>query len=146
MSQYRSRHIANLCDLSSSKFIDLLSNCAWYVYEVSDYDLCLRLVDIAGAACEDTESLQYATLCNTVGGAYYELNQLLNCRKSWETCLQIREAKLPAGNLEVRYDHIKNPSILSLSSYGLLIPDQYSFQGVITIWVTLNQQIRQWTI
>lgn len=88
--------------ISSSKFIDLLSNCAWYSYEIGDYTLCIGLVDTARVACEDKESLQYATLCNIAGGAYFELNQLRECRKNWETFLRIQEAKLSEDHLEVR--------------------------------------------
>jgi len=94
----------------STKFIELLSNCAWYLYEISDYDLCLRLVDTARLACDDKESLEYATLCNIAGGAYYELNQLHECRKNWEIFLQIQEAKLSAKHLElsVSYHNMGN--------------------------------------
>lgn len=85
----------------SSKFIDLLSNCAWYSYEIGDYNLCISLADTARVACEDKESLQYATLCNIAGGAYFELNQLRECRINWETFLRIQETKLPEDHLEL---------------------------------------------
>jgi len=68
------------------------------MYEVSDYDMCLRLTETAGFACLDTESLRYATLCMTAGRAYYELNQLSKCRKKWE----------PKGHLEVRTHKLQN--------------------------------------
>ncbi len=58
-------------------------------------------MDTAGAACADKESLQYAILCNAAGGAYYELNQLHECRNNWETFLEIQETKLPSDDLEV---------------------------------------------
>jgi hypothetical protein len=86
---------------SSKEFIDLLANCAWYLYEVSDYDICLRVVETAWSACEDKESLQYGTLCNLAGVAYYDLNRLGDCRKHFEKFLKIQEMLLPDGSLEV---------------------------------------------
>jgi len=86
---------------SSPQFIDLLYNCAWYLYEVSDYDMCLRLVETGWTACEDKDSLQYAGLCNAAGGAYYELNRLGDCRKNWEIFLKLQEKLLPEDDLEV---------------------------------------------
>ena len=78
------------------------------MYEVSDYDMCLRLTETAAVACLDTESLQYAALCMTAGRAYYELNQLSKCRKKWELAMQIQEARLPKGHLEVRTHELQN--------------------------------------
>ena len=78
------------------------------MYEVSDYDMCLRLTETAAVACLDTESLQYAALCMTAGSAYYELNQVSECRKKWELSMQIREAKLPKGHLEVKTPELQN--------------------------------------
>lgn len=100
---------ANWWKSSSSKFIDLLSNCAWYSYEIGVYSLCIRLVDTAKVVCEDKESLQYATLCSIAGSAYYELNQLFDCRENWEKSLHIRELKLPDVHLKVKYDYYKSP-------------------------------------
>ena len=78
------------------------------MYEVSDYDMSLRLTETAGFACLDTESLRYATLCMTAGRAYYELNQLSKCRKKWELAMRIQEARLPKGHLEVRTHKLQN--------------------------------------
>lgn len=58
-------------------------------------------MNTASGACEDKESLQYATLCSTAGSAYYELNQLQDCRMNWEKYLEISEAKLESNDLEV---------------------------------------------
>ncbi|KAN0114720.1 hypothetical protein V8E51_004264 [Hyaloscypha variabilis] len=85
----------------NSKFIDLLSNCAWFLYEISDYRLSLQLIDTARRACQDRESHQYATLCMIAGSAFYELNQLSECRKNWEICMAIQEANLQSGHLEL---------------------------------------------
>jgi hypothetical protein len=71
--------------------------------ELSDYDMCLKLVDSAQLACGDsTDSLAYATLCNVAGSAYYELNKLAECRKNWEISAQIQEKLLRENDLKVR--------------------------------------------
>lgn len=92
------------------------------MYEVSDYDMCLRLTETAAFACSDTESLRYAALCMTAGSAYYELNQLSECRKKWELFMQIQEAKLPKGHLEVRtlrlHSHLNHYFTHSLLTKG----------------------------
>jgi len=66
--------------------------------------MCLRVVETAWSACEDKNSLRYATLCNIAGGAYYELNKLGECRKNWENMMAIRDALLSEDDLEVS-DH-----------------------------------------
>lgn len=83
------------------RFVTLLYNCARYLYEVSDYDLCLRLTDTATLACVDKDSLQFADICSAAGSAYYELNRLDACRKQWELYMRIQEEKLQERDLEV---------------------------------------------
>ena len=65
-------------------------------------------------ACEEKDSLQYATLCNVAGGAYYELNKLGECRKNWERFLQLQESKLSEDDIEVN-THIYHQKILECS-------------------------------
>jgi hypothetical protein len=102
--------LADIILYRSRYFIDLLSNCAWYLYEASDYGMCLRLVETAWSACEDKTSLRYATLCNIAGGAYYELNKLAECRKYWERMMTIRDTLLPEHDLEVSEESSPLPS------------------------------------
>lgn len=85
----------------SHNFIALLDNCARYLYEISDYDICLRLTATARLACEDQESLEYADICSVAGSAYFELNKLTDCRKEWETSFRIQGERLPQDNLKV---------------------------------------------
>ena len=68
---------------------------------VSDYDMCLKMVETAWTACEDKDSLKYAILCHTAGSAYYELNRLTECRKHWTKMMDIRDTLLPEDDLEV---------------------------------------------
>jgi hypothetical protein len=78
-----------------------LYNAAWYLYEVSDYDIVLRVVETAWTACDDKKSLQYAALCNVAGCAYFELNKLGECRRHWAVFSEIQDASLPENNIEV---------------------------------------------
>ena len=110
----------------------LLYNAAWYLYEVGDYDICLRVVETAWLACEDKRSLQYAALCNVAGCAYSELNKQGDCRKYWEDCSEIQNTLLPDDNIEVR------------SKSGLFpfpTTNQYaSVRPPTTIWEILSAQ------
>ena len=102
----------------SSQLVDLLANCAWYLYEISDYDVCLRIINTAQTATKDSNSLQYAHLCNTAAGAYYELNQMADCRTNWEKALAIRELLLPEDDIE-RSDSYHNMGNLESSCDNL---------------------------
>ena len=65
------------------------------------------------------------------GSAYYELNQLSECRKQWELFMQIQEAKLPKGHLEVRTRLLHSPlrrhfgSLLTESDIAFQLLPQY---------------------
>lgn len=82
-------------------FVKLMHNAAWYLYEVSDYDVCLQVVETAWIACEDKNSLQYAALCNVAGSVYSEINRIAECRKYWTLASEIQDALLPENNIEV---------------------------------------------
>ena len=86
----------------SVEFVRLLSNCAWYLFEVSDYEICLRVVETGWLACDDKESLEYATLSRIAGEACFELNKLSDCRQHWESVFRIQEKLLQDNSLEVR--------------------------------------------
>lgn len=96
-----------LCSIISNvsfrtpKFSALLINCARFLYEISDYDLCLRLTKTAAGGCDDKGSVEYADLCGIAGSAYYELNKLDLCRKEWELYKKIQEDVYKDNDLEV---------------------------------------------
>jgi tetratricopeptide (TPR) repeat protein len=89
-----------------------------YLYEMSDYDLGHKVINVAKGICEDKESHVFSHLCNTQGCNYYDLNKVVDCRRNWEMALRIRE-KLQAepdhgdiaislhnmGNLEAATGH-----------------------------------------
>ncbi|RDW59780.1 hypothetical protein BP6252_12867 [Coleophoma cylindrospora] len=93
----------------SEEFIKLLSNCAWYLYEIGDYAQCLKVVETDCIACKE-DTLQYATLCNIAGAAYFELNRLNECRVNWETMYKLHAQFLPEDSLErsVSYHNMGN--------------------------------------
>lgn len=62
-----------------------------YLYEVSDYDLSLRVIKTAFTACQDNRSSQYGSLCSTAGSCYYELNKLRASGEEYQKALEIRE-------------------------------------------------------
>jgi tetratricopeptide (TPR) repeat protein len=102
-------------------FTALLANCAWYVYfvedlmlsflirlhrylyEIGDYDTCLKLVDTASIACDDKDSSRYANLRNTSGACYFDLNRLRDCRRDWVIALSIQEKLFDNDVVKVGY-------------------------------------------
>lgn len=96
---------------SSDEFVELLSNASWYLYEMSDYDLSRKVIDIAKIICEDKESHTMSHLCNTQGGNYYDLNRVLDCRRNWEIALRIREklrAEPDLGDIAISLHNMGN--------------------------------------
>jgi hypothetical protein len=87
--------------------------------ELSDYDMCLKLVQTGFG--DNTDLLAYATLCNTAGSAFYELNKLADCRKNWEISAQIQEKLLGENDLEVRLSRTALFTPLSRVLSSLLI-------------------------
>jgi tetratricopeptide (TPR) repeat protein len=85
---------------SAQTFVKLLASCAWYLYEIADYDECLNLVNYATAACENQESVEFAHLMNTKGSAYYEFNKLKPAREAFEIAEQLRKTLLGKHHAE----------------------------------------------
>lgn len=85
---------------SAHIFVKLLASCAWYLYEVADYDECLNMINYAAAACENQESVEYAHLMNTKGSTYYELNKLKQSREAHEIAGQLRKTLLGENHAE----------------------------------------------
>jgi hypothetical protein len=81
--------------------VKLLYNAAWFLYEDSDYDTCVRVVQAGWLACEEKGSLQWAELCNVAAAAYLELNKLEETRKNWTTTSEIHELMLEEDDLDV---------------------------------------------
>jgi len=88
---------------SSDAFVRLLCNCARYLYEVGDYDFCVKVCETARLALVDEDSILHADICSSAGSALYELNRLDDCRKEWERFFRIQKEKLWDRELEVRF-------------------------------------------
>jgi tetratricopeptide (TPR) repeat protein len=81
------------------------------LYEVGDYDLGRKVIDVAKIVCLDKESHIFSHLCNTQGCNYYDLNQVANCRRNWEMALRIREklrAEPDQGDIAISLSNLGN--------------------------------------
>jgi tetratricopeptide (TPR) repeat protein/Cdc6-like AAA superfamily ATPase len=79
---------------SRRTFVKLLANCAWYLFEIADYEECLNIINTARSACDDQQSLDYAHLLNTESTTYFEQNRLRQSREAAEVARAIRGEKL----------------------------------------------------
>ncbi|KAJ4295250.1 hypothetical protein N0V90_007261 [Kalmusia sp. IMI 367209] len=89
---------------------ELLKNCAWYLYEISECPESLILVEIAQRACTDKESLLYSQLCNNAGCVDFEMNRNVPCLKNLSKCLELRLKLLPHDDPDVAntYNNLAN--------------------------------------
>jgi tetratricopeptide (TPR) repeat protein len=71
------------------------------LYEVSDYDECLKICDVGCSASASKRSIPYAHLLNTIGAIHYETNNLKASRKAFETVHRIRLELFGSKHLEV---------------------------------------------
>jgi hypothetical protein len=78
----------------------MIGNCAWYLYEVGDYDQALEIIQIGWEAHGNADSLYHADLCNTAGTCYLEKNFLVKCREVLETSMRIRERDLNPDHID----------------------------------------------
>ncbi|KAH7416710.1 hypothetical protein BKA64DRAFT_701492 [Cadophora sp. MPI-SDFR-AT-0126] len=118
---------------ASSDFVKLLSNAAWYLYELGDYDACTRVVETGIAACDKKKPQLFANLRTTEGCLYYELNRLEECRKAWEEAQRLRKTFLPHAHpgLAAMYNNIGN---LELAT-GDIKKAMTSYENALQIWV-----------
>ena len=94
-----------------------------YLYEISDYKACLKMAKVASSAYNDKETLLYANISCVTGLVFYDLNNLVESRKSLETTLHLCETLLPLDDIQTVSSHcaIEDP----ISSHDKLRP-QYS--------------------
>jgi tetratricopeptide (TPR) repeat protein len=85
---------------SAQTFVKLLASCAWYLYEIADYDECLDLINYATAAYENQEIVGIAHLMNTKGLAYYEFNKFKPSREAFEISGQLMKTLLGEHHAE----------------------------------------------
>ncbi|CZR55427.1 uncharacterized protein PAC_05315 [Phialocephala subalpina] len=116
----------------TDRFVELLSNCAWYIYELGDFDVSKKVVEIAILSCENKDSLLYAELRSTAGSLFYDLNQLDNCRQAWDEALRIRESKLPQNSPHIAaiFNNLGNAEL----AQGNIEDSMDYFNRAIPIW------------
>ncbi|KAH8704216.1 hypothetical protein BGW36DRAFT_458327 [Talaromyces proteolyticus] len=86
---------------ANDDFVELLKNCAWYQYEIGEFDESLRLSELACEFCEDKFSPFFSQLYNNIGCVYYERNYLEKCREYWPKCLEIRAQTMAPDDIEI---------------------------------------------
>jgi tetratricopeptide (TPR) repeat protein len=86
---------------SSKAMDDLMRRCCWYQVERGQADQSLKILKFATKISLDTESKEYATLCQGYACVYFELNDLKNCEKWNKDCLRIREVHLDRDDPEI---------------------------------------------
>jgi tetratricopeptide (TPR) repeat protein len=96
-----------------------------YLFEISDYDECLNIIQIACTASSDHTSKTYAHLLNTRATAYYELNRLGLSRQAIETALSIRQQILPENHLEIA---------ISLANLGNVEAAEGNLDGALVLF------------
>lgn len=106
------RHILVTVD---DHFLEVLSNCAWYLHEIGSWNDCLEMARIAIEACPDKDSLIYSHLQNTLGSCAFELNDLDTAREGYESALFIRRRKLDKADEDLlctlnNYANLQNGS------------------------------------
>jgi len=117
----------------SDYFVRLLSNCAWYLYEVGDYEVAKRMVETAQVACDDKNSLIYGKLLDILGSISFDLNLLSDCRTAWEATSKIRKAKLPhdSSRIAAIYNNLGNIATAS----GNLDEAKEHYERAMMIWL-----------
>ncbi|KAH9205993.1 P-loop containing nucleoside triphosphate hydrolase protein, partial [Leptodontidium sp. 2 PMI_412] len=116
-----------------NEFVELMSNSGWYLYELGDYTATSLAATIGLQACVDKESLVCAELQLIDGCHHYELNQLAECRKSWEESLRVRLKCLDKDHprLAAIYNNLGN---LEVAMGNLDEADEY-YTLAMNIWL-----------
>ncbi|KAH7416714.1 hypothetical protein BKA64DRAFT_655866 [Cadophora sp. MPI-SDFR-AT-0126] len=91
-----------------AEFVELMSNCAWFSYELGDYTTTSIVSATGLQACRDKESMIYAELRLIAGCHHYNMNELADCRKSWEESLRVRQKLLHDKPNDMRIAAIYN--------------------------------------
>ena len=104
-------------------FVELMSNCSWYLHDRGESDDCLKLVDAGREACPDKQSLLYAHLLNTAGAQLLEQNKLVLAQQNLEQSLAICEKLLGESDEDLlcTLNNLVNV-IVAEGRYGEAIP------------------------
>jgi len=97
---------------TSELFAELLKNATWYLQEIGELQECADLLQIACDACEDKNGLVYAYLCNTYVAISVDQNNMARGRFYSQKAIEIREAKLGKGDLDLSISYNNNANVL----------------------------------
>ncbi|KAL8786507.1 MAG: hypothetical protein Q9213_002734 [Squamulea squamosa] len=81
--------------------VKLFIDCAWYLYEIGEFNDCLDLLTMARTAWEEKSGYEYGLLCNHETCAYHDLFRLQDCKRSGEECERVLSACLPPDDLDL---------------------------------------------
>jgi tetratricopeptide (TPR) repeat protein len=117
---------------ATDAFVSLLGNCAYYLREIADFDVCSRVIETATSACVDKTSLLYARLMLISGNIAYDLNRLTECRNAWDITMRIRLNKLAHDDPAVAsiYNNMGNLE----TAQGNLQESRNYFDRAVQIW------------
>ncbi|RTE84430.1 hypothetical protein BHE90_001017 [Fusarium euwallaceae] len=82
-------------------FVELMENCAWYMYEAGNRQGTIDLVTSGVTACGEKDELGRAHLLNSKGLTYFFLNDLVRCREALAESQSIRERLLSSADEEL---------------------------------------------
>jgi len=93
-----------------NEFVELMSNCAWYLYELGDYTTTSLVSGTGLQACRDKDSMIYAELKLIDGCHRYDMNELAACREAWEESLRVRAKLVQPNDMRIAaiYNNIGN--------------------------------------
>ncbi|KAI1121629.1 P-loop containing nucleoside triphosphate hydrolase protein [Nemania abortiva] len=82
----------------TDEFLEVLSNCAWYLHEIGDWYDSGEMVRVAKLACPKEKPRVLSHLENTLGASLFESNKLEKCRESLDSALSIRRTIMEEGD------------------------------------------------
>ncbi|KAG4441818.1 hypothetical protein IFR05_002682 [Cadophora sp. M221] len=117
----------------SPELIMVLSNAAWYLYEIGDYDACNRVAENGIIACGSKTARLYAGLRLTQGACLFELNRLMDCRKAWEDAQRVRTSELRKDEpgIAAMYNNLGNLEL----AVGEVEKAMENYEHALLIWV-----------
>jgi tetratricopeptide (TPR) repeat protein len=132
--QFQVLHPADdFCEPGIDLFLELLSNCAWYLLEIGDWNDSGDIIRIAKSACTDKNSLIYSHLENTLGCSAFELNDLTISRQSYEAALNIRRKLLKEGDEDL---------LCTINNYANLLNGEGRAEEALKLYAEV-QQVRE---
>jgi tetratricopeptide (TPR) repeat protein len=119
---------------STPDFLELISNCCWYLYELGEKADCNRIAEIARSACSDKRSLVYSHIVNTLGTSLFELNKMRKCREYLEEALRVRKSLMTDDK-----EHV----LCTLSNLGNLEASEGHYERALELYMEAKNEREQ---